>query len=110
MLGDEKFDRDSLERVLRHRFFVVQSGEIYGGSAGFYDYGPNGTKLKNNIISLWRKIFVNGNENVLELESSLLTPKKVFEASGHLQKFSDLMVKGKSELNLGNLTKQTMSY
>ena len=86
--------------MLRHRFFLVQSGEIYGGCAGFYDYGPNGTKLKNNIISQWRKIFINGNENVLELESSLLTPKKVFEASGHLQKFSDFMVKGKSETKI----------
>ena len=75
---------------------MIQSGEIYGGSAGFYDFGPNGTKLKNNLVAQWRKYFVLGREDVLEMESSIITPKKVFEASGHLAKFSDFMVKGKA--------------
>ena len=92
--ADDPFDRDQLDKTLRSRFFISQTAEIYGGAAGFYDFGPNGTKLKNNIIKKWKKHFVDGNENVLELESALLTPKKVFQASGHLQKFADFMVKG----------------
>lgn len=98
--ADDPFDRDQLDKTLRSRFFIAQTGEIYGGTAGFYDFGPAGAKLKNNIIQQWKRHFVSGNENVLELQSAIITPKRVFEASGHLQKFADYMVKGNTKYGL----------
>ncbi|GJD08163.1 Glycine--tRNA ligase [Galdieria sulphuraria] len=86
------FPREALEGLLKRRFFIAPSFEIYGGVAGLYDYGPPGTAVKNNIIQLWRQHFVV-EENMLELEGSCLTPDIVLRASGHVDKFSDMLVK-----------------
>lgn len=88
----EKYNRVQLENVLIRRFFVVPAFEIYGGTAGLYDYGPPGCALKENIESYWREHFIL-EENMLELGCTNLTPFKVLEASGHVAKFSDFMVK-----------------
>ncbi|EJW04825.1 glycine-tRNA ligase [Edhazardia aedis USNM 41457] len=80
-----------LEILLRKKFFISPSSQIYGGVSGLYDYGPYGTMLKNNIISFWRKFFVE-EENALEIDACILTPFEVLKASGHVDKFTDLLV------------------
>ncbi len=80
-----------LEAVIKRRGFIWRSFDIYGGSAGFYDYGPLGTALRNNIVSVWRNYFVN-QEGFAEIDTPNLTPHEVFKASGHLDKFTDLIL------------------
>lgn len=85
-------DRTRLEDVLKQRFFFDLSFSIYGGVAGLYDYGPPGTALKKNILRLWESHFIL-EEELLEIEASQLTPDTVLKASGHVDRFADLMVK-----------------
>ncbi|MCY0874367.1 MAG: glycine--tRNA ligase, partial [Acidianus infernus] len=86
----------SEEKVIelaKRRGIFWPSYEIYGGVGGLYDIGPIGTRIKNKIVQLWRKIFVEENsEFVVEIETPMITPKKVFEASGHLENFTDPIV------------------
>lgn len=81
-----------MEDLLKRRFFYDQSFAIYGGLAGQYDFGPMGCALKSNILNLWRKWFIL-EEQMLEIESSILTPESVLKASGHVDRFADYMVK-----------------
>jgi glycyl-tRNA synthetase len=62
------------------------------GVAGLYDYGPPGSSLQANIIAEWRKHFII-QENMLELDTTCITPAPVFETSGHVARFADWMVK-----------------
>lgn len=87
-----KFDKDSFDALMKSRMFIVPSFEIYGGVAGLFDFGPTGCALKHNLIQLWRQFFVL-EENMLEMECTNLTPFNVLKTSGHVEKFSDLMVK-----------------
>eukprot|EP01080_Neovahlkampfia_damariscottae_P008471 gene8471-293_t len=84
-------NRGEFEEVMTRRFFYIPSFEIYGGCAGFYDYGPSCCAIKDNIINLWKNHFII-EENLLELSTSNLTIERVFEVSGHVSKFSDFMV------------------
>ncbi|XP_050334912.1 glycine--tRNA ligase isoform X2 [Bactrocera neohumeralis] len=86
------FDRSKMEDLLKRRFFYDQSFAIYGGITGQYDFGPMGCALKSNILSLWRQFFVL-EEQMLEVDCSILTPEPVLKASGHVDRFADLMVK-----------------
>jgi glycyl-tRNA synthetase len=81
----------TINELARRRGFFWQSFEIYGGVGGFVTYGPLGTKLKLNIESKIRDIFVN-KLGIFEIESSIITPGKVFEASGHVNHFKEPMV------------------
>jgi glycyl-tRNA synthetase len=84
---------EKLTELAKKRGFFWPSFEIYGGVSGFYDLGPLGTLLKNNIKELWRKYFILKHQDmVVEIETSVITPKKVFEASGHLEHFTDPIV------------------
>lgn len=82
----------AVEGLLRRRFFIAPSFEIYGGVGGLYDYGPPGCAIKNNVLAVWRQHFIV-EEGMLELEATCLTPAPVLKASGHVDKFNDLMVK-----------------
>ncbi|CAG8446133.1 12093_t:CDS:10 [Dentiscutata heterogama] len=86
------FSRSSLEELLKKRFFYAPSFQAYGGVAGFYDYGPPGCALQSNIIDLWRKHFVL-EEEMLEMDGAIITLADVLKTSGHVDKFSDWMVK-----------------
>jgi glycyl-tRNA synthetase len=85
---------DSLETfnslIKRQGFIWGPSPEIYGGLAGFYSYGPNGTALKNNILSLFRRELVYFGFN--EVECPNIMPEIVWEASGHLERFIDPVI------------------
>lgn len=76
--------------LLRRRGFIWPSAEIYGGAGGLYDYGPLGAPMKENIVRLWKRYFVLG-EGFAEIDAPALAPEEVFRASGHLDKFSDLL-------------------
>ncbi|KAF8710204.1 glycyl-tRNA synthetase, partial [Rhizoctonia solani] len=86
------FDKAQLDTLLTSRFFFAPAFEIYGGVAGLYDYGPPGSALQANILDVWRKHFII-EENMLEVDTTIMTPSAVFETSGHVAKFADWMVK-----------------
>ena len=83
---------DSVITLAQHRGFVFQAGEIYGGSRSAWDYGPLGVELKENIKRQWWKTMVQGRDDVVGLDSSVILPKQVWEASGHVEVFSDPLV------------------
>lgn len=85
-------ERQAVESVLRRRMFYTPAFEIYGGVAGLYDYGPTGCALQANLVETWRKHFVL-EEDMLEVDCSVLTPHEVFKTSGHVDKFADWMCK-----------------
>ena len=80
-----------INELARRRGFFWQSYEIYGGVSGFATYGSLGARLKQNIERKLREVFVN-KLGVLEVESPIITPSKVFEASGHVQHFKEPMI------------------
>ena len=88
----QPLDRATLDSLLRRRMFYTPSFEIYGGEKGLYDYGPAGCALQANIVDLWRKHFVL-EENMLEVDCTMLTPAAVLKTSGHVDKFADWMCK-----------------
>jgi glycyl-tRNA synthetase len=81
----------AVNELARRRGFFWNSYEIYGGVGGFVTYGPLGTRLKQNIENKLRELFVK-QTGILEMESSTITPGKVFEASGHVDHFKEPMV------------------
>ncbi|XP_060051771.1 glycine--tRNA ligase [Erinaceus europaeus] len=89
---DDIVDRAKMEDTLKRRFFYDQAFAIYGGVSGLYDFGPVGCALKNNIIQLWRQHFIQ-EEQMLEIDCTVLTPAPVLKTSGHVDKFADFMVK-----------------
>lgn len=85
---------EEMMSIARKRGYLYPSFEIYSGVAGFYDYGPLGGTLKNNIMNLWRKYYVNG-EGFFEIEAPTIMPKPTLKASGHVDNFTDPMTKCK---------------
>ena len=83
---------DSVIALAKRRGFVFQSGEIYGGSRSAWDYGPLGVELKENIKRQWWRFMVNQRADVVGLDSAVILPKAVWEASGHVEVFSDPLV------------------
>ncbi|QCY46499.1 MULTISPECIES: glycine--tRNA ligase [Glutamicibacter] len=83
---------DQVISLAKRRGFVFQAGEIYGGSRSAWDYGPLGTELKENIKRQWWQAFVRGREDMVGLDSSIILPKAVWEASGHVATFTDPLV------------------
>jgi glycyl-tRNA synthetase len=74
------------------RGFVFQSSEIYGGINGFWDYGPLGVELKNNLKALWWRRVVRERDDVEGLDSSIICHPRTWEASGHVEHFGDQLV------------------
>ena len=72
--------------------FIFQGSEIYGGLANTWDYGPLGSRLKNNIKDAWRKRFIQERKNAYEVDADILMHPRVWEASGHVSSFSDPLV------------------
>ncbi|GAA4666880.1 glycine--tRNA ligase [Frondihabitans cladoniiphilus] len=83
---------DSVIALAKRRGFVFQAGEIYGGSRSAWDYGPLGVALKENIKKQWWKFMVQSRDDIVGLDSSVILPRKVWEASGHVEVFSDPLV------------------
>ncbi len=88
-------EKDPLEHIVslaKRRGFIFQSSEIYGGLSSCYDYGPLGVELKNNIKRAWWRSMVQTRSDVVGLDSAILMHPKVWEASGHLDSFTDPLV------------------
>ncbi|MEY4367808.1 MAG: hypothetical protein RLZ28_1223 [Actinomycetota bacterium] len=83
---------DSVISLAKRRGFVFQAGEIYGGSRSAWDYGPLGVELKENIKRAWWRTMVNSREDIVGLDSSVILPRKVWEASGHVAEFVDPLI------------------
>jgi glycyl-tRNA synthetase len=83
---------DDIVNLCKRKGFIFQSSEIYSPMAGFYDYGPLGIELKNNIKKLWWQSMVQQREDIVGLDSSIIASSSVWEASGHVAGFSDPMV------------------
>lgn len=88
----ETFNRKSFDELILRKMYVVPSFEIHNGPAGLFDYGPPACALKSNVLALWRQHFAL-EENMLEMECTNLTPSVVLETSGHVERFTDFMVK-----------------
>ncbi|XP_010100026.2 glycine--tRNA ligase, mitochondrial 1 [Morus notabilis] len=84
--------RQAVLNTLERRLFYILSFKIYRGVAGLYDYGPPGCAVRSNVLAFWRQHFVL-EENMLEVHCPSVTPEIVLKASGHVDKFTDLMVK-----------------
>lgn len=86
---------DNIVALSKRRGFIYPSSEIYGGIAGFWDYGSLGTELKRNLKSEWWKTMVQNRDDVVGLDASIIMNPKVWEASGHMKAFSDPLVECK---------------
>lgn len=80
---------DKLVNLCKQYGFIFQGSEIYGGLANTWDFGPLGSRLKNNIKDAWRKKFIQERPNSYELDADILMHPRVWEASGHVSSFSD---------------------
>ena len=86
---------DKIVALAKRRGFIFQSSEIYGGITGFWDYGPLGVELKNNIKKEWWKTMVYDRENVVGIDAAIVMNPIVWEKSGHLKAFTDPLVECK---------------
>jgi glycyl-tRNA synthetase len=87
---------DAVVNLSKRRGFVFPTGEIYGGSRSAWDYGPLGVELKDNIKRQWWRSVVTGRDDIVGLDSAVILPRKVWEASGHVEVFSDPLVECQS--------------
>jgi glycyl-tRNA synthetase len=85
-------DMDTIVSLCKRRGFVFQSSEIYGGVGGSWDYGPYGVELKRNIKNIWWRDIVQRREDMVGLDAGILMHTRVWEASGHVESFTDPMV------------------
>ena len=86
---------DELAGFCKRKGFVYASGELYGGLAGFWDFGPLGVELFNNIKKNWWNFFVKSRENMVGMEGSIISHPRTWKASGHIENFADIFVKCK---------------
>lgn len=94
----ERSMEDLLQKVTslaKRRGIIFQNSEIYGGIGGFYDYGPVGVEMKNNLKRYWWNYMVDKRENVVGIDGTIITHPRVWEASGHVQNFGDEVVECK---------------
>jgi len=87
---------EKIAALAKRRGFVYGSSDIYGGLSGFWDYGPLGVELKNNIKRLWWRAMVHMRRNVVGLDAAIVMPPAVWAASGHLENFNDPLVECQS--------------
>lgn len=83
---------EELVGLCKRRGFIFPSSEIYGGYNGFFDYGPLGVELRNNIKQAWWRDFVQRREDIEGLDSSIIMHPRIWKASGHVDGFSDPMI------------------
>src|SRR3569623_287585 len=87
---------DTLVSLAKRRGLVYPSSEIYGGLRASWDYGPLGVELKNNVKRQWWRTLVQGREDIVGLDSSVILAREVRETSGHVDAFVDPLVECQS--------------
>ena len=88
----DKLSIEELTVFCKKKGFVFQAGEIYGGLSGFFDFGPLGVELKNNIKREFIKNFIHKREDLFLQDGSVITNPNVWKASGHIDNFADLIL------------------
>ncbi|MEI6850465.1 MAG: glycine--tRNA ligase [Candidatus Saccharibacteria bacterium] len=83
---------ESIVSLAKRRGFIFQASEIYGGLAGFWDYGPLGIEIINKLKAEWWKAVVSESENIYGVDGAIIQNPKLWEASGHVSSFTDPMV------------------
>ncbi len=83
---------DTLVSLCKRRGFVFPGSEVYGGIGGFWDYGPLGVEMKNNIKRAWWRAMVQERDDVVGIDAAIIMNPRVWEASGHVATFTDPMV------------------
>src|SRR3989344_1457434 len=83
---------EKIVSLCKRRGFIYPGSEIYGGLQGFWDYGPLGVELKNNLKREWWKTMVYMRDDVVGLDAAIIMNPQVWEASGHTQAFTDPLV------------------
>ncbi len=89
---DKQNKMEKVVALLKRRGFIFPSSDIYGGLQAAYDYGPLGVELKNNIKRAWWKFFVQNKLDMVGLDAAIIMHPKVWEASGHVQNFTDPLI------------------
>ena len=88
----KEISMEKMVNLCKQYGFIFQGSEIYGGLANTWDYGPLGSRLKNNVKDTWRKRFIQERRNSYELDADILMHPRVWEASGHVASFADPLV------------------
>lgn len=83
---------DDIVSLAKRRGFIYQGSDVYGGLSGTWDYGPLGVSLKRNIMQLWWHMFVEQRDDMYGVDASILMNQKVWQASGHVDTFTDPLV------------------
>ena len=83
---------DDIVSLAKRRGFIFPGSLVYGGLSGTWDYGPLGAKLKDNLISLWKDFFVDSRRDMYLIDAAILMNSKVWQASGHVDTFTDPLV------------------
>lgn len=91
-LVQKKISVDEIAKFCKEKGFVFRSSDIYGGYAGFWDYGPLGVEMFNNIKKEWWNFFVHKRDNIVGIEASIISHPKTWKASGHIDNFNDVAV------------------
>jgi glycyl-tRNA synthetase len=91
-LIQKKISVDEIAKFCKEKGFVFRSSDIYGGYAGFWDYGPLGVEMLNNIKKEWWSFFVNKRDNMVGMDASIISHPKTWKASGHIDNFNDVAV------------------
>jgi glycyl-tRNA synthetase len=87
---------EDIVSLAKRRGFIYQGSEVYGGLSGTWDYGPLGVALKRNIQNLWWKMFVDERDDMYGVDAAILMNQKVWQASGHVDTFTDPLVECKA--------------
>lgn len=83
---------EDIVSLAKRRGFIYQGSEVYGGLSGTWDYGPLGVALKRNIMNLWWQMFVDSRDDMYGVDAAILMNQKVWQASGHVDTFTDPLV------------------
>ncbi|MEK7156250.1 MAG: glycine--tRNA ligase [Patescibacteria group bacterium] len=86
---------EKIVSLAKRRGFIYQGSEIYGGFSGFWDYGPLGVELKNNVKQLWWRMFVQERDDMCGLDAAIVMNPEAWKASGHVSGFADPLENGK---------------
>ena len=110
-MEDHKISMEKIVSLCKRRGFVFQSSEIYGGQNGAWDYGPLGIELKNNVSRSWWKEMTQLHDNIVGLDAAILMHPRTWEASGHVENFTDPLVdckKCKSRFRADHLSPENL--
>lgn len=91
-MSEKNQELENIVSLAKRRGFIYPGSDVYGGLSGTWDYGPLGVALKKNIMNLWWKMFVDEREDMYGVDAAILMNQKVWQASGHVDTFTDPLV------------------